>query len=181
VTGLSFIVPERRHAELLLGWRTSERVTRFMFTDITHGPAEQEIWLEAARARPDYRHWLAIERDRPIGLVNLHAIDWPARRAASGFYLGDEQASRLGGFLLPYLYNHAFFDLGFGELTALVMAENTDVLRLHGVHGYRRDGLEPGGVVKQGRRHEVHRLTLSRDSWLDQRTLHRYRAAFPWP
>jgi RimJ/RimL family protein N-acetyltransferase len=181
MSDLSFAVPGREHAALLLGWRSLPRVTRFMFTDVLHGQAEQEAWLDGVRSRADYRHWLVLQGGRPIGLVNLHAIDPARQSAASGFYIGEESARPLGGFVLPYLYNHGFFDLGFLTMTAQVMAENVEVLRLHRLHGYRDEGPQPEGVVKNGTRHAVHRLTLSREAWAEQPRLHRYRAAFPWP
>jgi RimJ/RimL family protein N-acetyltransferase len=181
MTDLTFVVPDPRHAALTLGWRMSPRVTRFMFTDPNHGLDQQRAWLEASRAREDYRHWLVLDRGRPFGLVNLQAIDWKARRAASGFYIGEDWARPLGAFVLPYLYNHGFLDLGFEAMTAEVMEGNEEVLRLHALHGYREDGFDAGRVVKNGVEYGVHRLMLEREAWLGQPRMQRYRTAFPWP
>lgn len=181
VAGLRFVVPGVEHAALVLGWRTKPWVTRFMFTDVTHGLPEQQQWMLAALARQDYRHWLVMDGDRPIGLVNLQDIDWAGKESASGFYVGEEDARPLAGFFLPYLYNHAFGDLGFAAMTALVMAGNDDVLRLHRAHGYVDEGMLEGGVVKNGGIHQVHRLRLTREGWGSRKAYQRYRADFPWP
>lgn len=178
---LRFAVPGEQHAALILGWRTQPRITRMMFSDVSHGVDEQRQWLRAAVLRPDYRHWLALDGDRPIGLANLQDIDWERRESASGFYVGEEDANPLAGFILAHLYNHAFHRLGFVAMTAQVMAENTDVLRLHRAHGYVDDGMVEGGVVKNGIRHDVHRLRLTREAWMAKRAYQRYRAEFPWP
>lgn len=181
MAGLRFVVPGPDHAALVLGWRTQEWVTRFMFSDVRHGVAEQEQWMRDALSRPDYRHWLVMDGDRPIGLVNLQGIDWQGRESASGFYVGEEDARPLAGFFLPYLYNHAFHVLGFVAMTALVMDGNDDVLRLHRAHGYDHQGMVEGGVVKDGVAHAVHRLRLRREAWGTKAAFQRYRAEFPWP
>lgn len=177
---LSFLVPGAEHAELTLRWRKAPRVTRFMFTDVTHGIAEQTAWLERSRSREDYRHWLVVAKERPIGLVSLQEIDWLGRTSASGFYVGEDDALPLGGFVLPYLYNHAFFELGLITMFAEVVEGNDDVLRLHALHGYAPLP-ERRRVVKNGRTLLVHRLRLDREAWDEKRALHRYRAEMPWP
>ncbi|HYG87173.1 MAG TPA: GNAT family N-acetyltransferase [Azospirillum sp.] len=176
-----FIVPQQEHAALILSWRTSQRVTRYMFTDVVHGLPEQEAWLRRCLERTDYRHWLVVHGDRPIGLVNLQDIDWAARCSASGFYIGEEEFLPLGGFILPYLYNHTFTELGFTTMTAEVMEGNIDVMRLHRVHGYVEEEPRPGGIEKDGIVYPVRRFRLTREAWQAQRNFQRYRAAFPWP
>lgn len=181
MAALRFVVPRSSDAALTLRWRTQPWVTRFMFTDVDHGVAEQEQWLTRALSRADYRHWLVVDGERPIGFVNLQDIDWDRKESASGFYVGEEDARPLAGFFLPYLYNHAFDTLGFSAMSALVMDGNDDVLRLHRAHGYEALGLVDGGVTKNGIVHPVHRLRLTRNAWRAKTVFQRYRADFPWP
>lgn len=178
---LAFVVPGPEHAALILKWRTTPRISRYMFTEVRHGLPEQEAWLRACPSRSDYRHWLILHGGRPIGLINLHGIDWARRQAQSGFYLGEEDALRLGGFVLPYLFNHAFLDLGFEAMLAEVMKSNAGLLAYNRGLGYIDDTPALSHVDKAGVRHDVCRLRLAREAWLRRKALQRFRAEFPWP
>jgi len=179
VSKFRFIVPEAEHAQLILDWRAKPWVADMMFNRIEHGVAEQQAWMAGCLEREDYRHWLIVAGERPIGLVNLQHIDWANRTTSNGYYIGEEDARPLGGFVLPYLYNHVFHDIGMREITAEVIADN-DIMRLNRLLG-NEETVEPGAFVRDGVAHDVIKLRLTRDKWDTMTRYKRYVAAFPWP
>lgn len=178
---LRFRPPTAEDAEKVLVWRRQDRVTRVMFTDVAPDLEQHTAWLLAGNSRQDYRHWLILHKDRPIGLINIQNLDRTKMECGSGFYIGEDEFLRLTGMVLPYLYNWLFFDHRLLAMTAEVITGNDDILRLHAAHGYRQTELRPAQVIKSGRSLAVHHLRLEREAWLAQTIWHRYRAEFPIP
>ncbi|CAK0742896.1 putative N-acetyltransferase domain-containing protein [uncultured Gammaproteobacteria bacterium] len=178
---LRFTLPTAADAQRVLSWRRQERVTRAMFSDVAPDLARHTAWLLAGTERQDYRHWLIMYRDRPIGLINLQKINRERRESGSGFYIGEDEFLRLTGVVLPHFYNWMFFDRNYRAMTAEVIAGNDEILRLHAAHGYRETALDRGRVIKNGEVFDVHHLRLEREAWLGQTAYHRYRAEFPTP
>ena len=174
----NFIIPEKQHADLILNWRRQPWVAAGMYSEITHGTAEQEQWLEDCLTREDYRHWLALANNRPIGLVNLQHIDWANKTTGNGYYMGEEDAKPLAGFIMPFLYNHAFFDLGMEVVTAEVIAGN-DIMRLNKVIGHE-ETIKKDAFTRDGKTFDVICLRLTREAWDEKTRYHRFRADFPW-
>jgi RimJ/RimL family protein N-acetyltransferase len=58
---------ETSDAEMILNWRTSPRVAKYMKTEVDHGVLEQEQWIKSCRERPDFYHWLIVHQEKPIG------------------------------------------------------------------------------------------------------------------
>lgn len=175
---LKFIVPQKEHAALILEWRRKPWVARAMYTKVDHDVSKQEEWLEACLQCSDYRHWLVVAGDRPIGLVNLHDIDWCARTCGNGYYIGEDDARPLAGFAVPFLYNYVFFDLGMEVLTGEVIADN-DIMRLNRLIGYE-ETLHEDAFERDGEMFDIIKLRLTRDDWMTKTRFHRYRADFPW-
>lgn len=173
-----FIIPEKQHADLILKWRQQPWVAQGMYTQVDHGTAEQEKWLEYCLSRDDYRHWLVLADGRPIGFTNMQKIDWINKTTANGYYLGEEDARPLSGFVPPFLYNHAFFDLGMEEVTAEVI-EGNDIMRLNRLIGHE-ETVKKDAFERDGETFDVICLRLTREVWAQKTKYHRYRAKFPW-
>ncbi len=128
---INFREVELGDAKKILDWRTSERVTNFMNSDIKYDLAGQEYWLSSNFNRPDYYHWIIQHAGEDVGLLNF--IDWDAEAKTTswGFYIGEESALGVGGLVPPYFYNFAFGVLGVDVVNAEVFYDNTSVINLH--------------------------------------------------
>ena len=165
------------HLPQVLKWRTSEEVTQFMVSDVEHDAEKQRQWFEKISADDSCRYWV-IETERPIGVINLADIDTEHCTCSWGFYVGDVQSKNLGGLVPPYLYNFIFNNLSIDSLIADVMEHNTQVKKLHKLHGYRDEGLLEEPVVKNAAVIPLRRFRLSKEQWLKKTRFHRYIAAF---
>lgn len=133
---LGFREVDLNDAEKILQWRTSDRVTRNMNTDIDNTLEQQKRWLSAKRKDESYYHWIITTGDRDIGLVSLSDIDIESKTASWGFYIGDDESIGFGGFVPLFLYDFAFRKLGLSKIVAETLYYNTHVIQLHVQHGY---------------------------------------------
>lgn len=144
---------------MVLAWRTNPRVTRYMVSDIENDLDKQVQWFKNL-SDP---YWVGYYGNRPIGVLNLQLND-----ASFGFYIGEDDATPLGGLMLPYFYNYLFANPRQHALYAEVMEGNEGVMKLHKFYGYTPVGAKKKQVEKYGKSHRVFLFRLERDKWLEQ-------------
>ena len=83
---ISFREIEIEDAKTVLNWRTSERVTKFMNSDMKYDIDAQKRWLEGSFSKPSYYHWIIQYSGKDVGLLNF--VDWnkEERTTSWGFY-----------------------------------------------------------------------------------------------
>ena len=126
-------------AKKILGWRISDRVTKYMKTDIKNDLDLQIKWLRHSFTKPNYYHWIIQHHGNDIGL--LYFSDWEPENATTswGFYIGEEKALGLGGLVAPYFHNFAFEVLKVQRVLAECFYNNTVMIDLHLKEGYKFD------------------------------------------
>jgi RimJ/RimL family protein N-acetyltransferase len=183
MSGISFRPVEAADAGMILGWRTQPRVDRFMTGEVNNDLAAQQAWLESCTQRADYCHWILQIAGVPAGLVSLAQYSAAAGTASWGFYIGEEEQLGFGGFVPPHFYNWAFGLLGLSALHIEVFFNNTAVIELHQLHGYRFAPAADRVIHKAGKEVLLVAMVLERERWNGQR-YRRFNAAFPtahWP
>ena len=150
---------------MILDWRTSEEVTRYMFTDIGYDLENQKKWFQRISDDPGSRYWLVYRDDTPFGLVNLTEIDMRNGHCYWGYYIGEPEYRILGGIIPAYVYNHVFNDLEFNKAMGMVMDGNDNIMKIHESYGCRRVGVLEKHIRKYGVFHDVHLFELLRSKW----------------
>jgi UDP-4-amino-4,6-dideoxy-N-acetyl-beta-L-altrosamine N-acetyltransferase len=148
---ISFREIEIEDAKTILDWRTSERVTKFMNSDMKYDVDAQKRWLEDSYNKPSYYHWIIQYSGNDVGLLNF--VDWNKenRTTSWGFYIGEDSALGVGGLIPPYFYNFAFDQLSVDRVLAEVFYDNTGVIDLHLKQGYVFDPIRDHVIEKSGR------------------------------
>ena len=118
-------------AKLILDWRTSSRITRFMSSDLEYNLEDQKKWISSIGFREDYYPWIITLSERPIGLLYVENLNIKRKETYWGFYIGDEEALGFGGLIPPFFYNFAFDVLGVNMVKAEVFYNNLSVIKLH--------------------------------------------------
>ena len=115
-------------AKKILDWRTSERITKFLNSDMSYDVDAQKRWLEGSFNKSNYYHWIIQHGGEDVGLLNF--VDWNRedKTTSWGFYIGEESALGLGGLVPPYFYNFAFDKLSVDKILAEVFYNNTSVI-----------------------------------------------------
>lgn len=156
---------KEEHLQQLLDWRTSDFVTRYMYTDIEYSIENQKKWFEFIRQDENGRYWIISYRAMLIGFISITEIDWNHKRGFWNFYIGEPQYSMLAGFLGAYMYNYAFSELGLEKLNGEVFAENEAVRRLHLKLGAREVGFYEKHIFKNGQWHDVYLYEMTKERW----------------
>lgn len=156
--------------EMVLAWRIKPEVADFMVTQIHNDLARQRRWFDGVRNSSAAQYWIIEYAGRPVGVINLAAIDLVNRHATWGLYLGEKLNSPIGGMIPVYFYNYVFArsDLNLHKLYGMVLETNTGMLKMHEVCGYRQVGVHLDHVWRQGRSLNVHVVELLRDTWLEK-------------
>ena len=175
---LSFREIEPEDAEMILHWRTSLRVAKFMKTVVDHGVDEQRQWILNCRKRPDFYHWLIRDQGEDIGYVSLSEYDPINKTASWGFYVGDDERARLGGWVPPPFYHFCFTHLGIERLDAEMLYFNTSVIDLHRLHGYSFTPQRDRILNKAGKDFLLIAMSLEKEIFMTGRFA-RFQADFP--
>lgn len=158
--------PNLEDAALLLEWRTRPEISRFMITDIIPDLERQRQWLTACAARDDYRHFLIVLEDEPVGYLSYSGIDHVHRHCSSGSYLiSGAKIRRVSGLLYQFILDYAFFSLNMHKITNSFLEGNDKVIAIQERIGFRRVGVQHQQVWKYGRWHDLWLFEMLRETW----------------
>lgn len=162
---MEWVQIQEEHLQLILDWRTSEVVTRYMYTDIPYSLDNQRKWLDAIRQDKHGYYWVISYREELIGFISITAIDWKSKRGFWNFYIGNMNYTMLAGFLGAYMYNYAFNELSLKKLMGEVMDINEGVRKLHIKQGAREVGKMEQHILKNGQWHDVFLFEMTKERW----------------
>lgn len=163
--GLNFKSVGVEDSELILNWRTSQRVTQFMATDVDYNLNAQVDWINNIKNRSDYLAWVIQLNGVSIGLIYLSDICWKKKTASWGYYIGNDDYLGYGGFIPPYFYNFVFNTLNFNELSAVVFYNNLSVIKMHIKFGYQFDSSRDEIIYKNNSQIKVRGMKLNKSNW----------------
>lgn len=165
---MRFIVLSEEHLEMVLKWRTSDYVTKYMYTDISYDMQKQRDWFQKVKNDVNSYYWILENKGEYIGLVSLTDINTLNKRAYWNFYMGEQKFSMLAGFIGPFLYNFAFDAFDLNKLMGEVMEDNEAVRSLHLKLGTREVGFFKDHIWKNGRFHNVYLYEMTKEDWLNK-------------
>ncbi len=117
--------------------------------------AAEEEWLRRKTAYSQTEIQLAIclrAGDRHIGNVHLTEVEWVARHACVGIFIGEEpyRSQGYGRQALRLLLRHAFGDLGLRRVYLTVLADNHRARRVYEQCGFTVEGRLRRHAYKRG-------------------------------
>ena len=152
-------------ADMILRWRMTNRVTKFMNTDVTYDLDAQNNWLLACNSKEHYYHWIILNDDVPVGLINLADYSPTDNTTSWGFYIGAEGLDACGAFIPPYFYNFLFNTLSVIRINVEVFYNNVNVIGLHLLHGYKFTPNKDRVITKNGRDILLVAMTLEKNNF----------------
>ena len=169
---------ETSDAEMILNWRTSPEIAKYMKTEVDHGILEQEQWIISCRERPDFCHWLIVHQEKPIGYISISEYNTVVKTASWGFYIGEGEHAGLGGLVPPFFYRFCFSELGIERIDAEMLYFNTSVIDLHQLHGYEFTPEHDRILKRQEKRILLVAMSLSKIRF-EEGKFNRFSADFP--
>ncbi|MGK4117193.1 UDP-4-amino-4,6-dideoxy-N-acetyl-beta-L-altrosamine N-acetyltransferase [Lysinibacillus capsici] len=176
---LEFTLLSEEYLDLIMKWRTSEHVTKFMYTDIEPDLNKQKKWFEKINKDNTQLNWVIVYKDNPIGLISLNNIDYIHEKASSGFYIGELEYSIVSSRILPYFLNFYFFEMKFNKLVIEVLSINESMLKMDYHYGFRKVGTLTQHIKKDGIYYDVEVLEILKDTWMNNyQKYHKLKAPF---
>jgi RimJ/RimL family protein N-acetyltransferase len=155
----------------LLGWRNSDRIRAMSTDDVPIDPEVHSRWFDRVLAERFDELRMVEWRARPVGVVQIEALDRAQSTAAWGCYLGDTEVPPGVGAILPLIaLGHGFGSLALRRMTAQVLSVNSNMVSVH-----RRLRIPVEGVLRRharradGHELDVHLYGVHRDEWREVR------------
>lgn len=150
--------------DMLLAWRNSPQVRRFMYSPHMIQNDEHRRWYETIRD-DNTRHPMIFMLDsKPAGFVNIGPVhsggiaDW-------GFYTDPEAEKGTGHKMGTHAIKHAFNVLGLHKICGEAVAYNTASQRFHLRLGFRQEGTLADQHFDGNDYHDVIRFGLTVGVW----------------
>lgn len=124
---------------MLLRWRNSPEVRRYMYTQHKISEAEHRAWFQCSQDNPNRHLLLAEQKGQPFGFVNIHLLDNEAQRGEWGFYLSPEATQGIGHALGITALAHAFGILKLHKLCGEALFSNKRSQRFHERLGFTQE------------------------------------------
>ena len=152
---------------LILTWRNSPDVARYMYTDHLITAEEHEKWFQTTRNDSRTRYWIITYNQQDVGLAYLYNIDRQHKRCYWGSYIANSslRGSGVGSVSEYRIIRYVFEGLNFDRLCCEVLASNTFVIEMHKQFGFVQEGYFREHVVKGGQRVNVISLAVLRKEW----------------
>ena len=166
---------EREDLPRFTAWLNQPEVANNLAQFLPFSMSDEEDWFENMRKRPREEHPLVIEIPaadgwKPVGNISLMNLDWIARSAEVGLFIGETANwdQGIGTKALRLMLRHAFQTLNLNRVFLRVFDTNP-----RGIHVYEKVGFIYEGRLRQalylnGSYHDILIMSVLRDEWLSR-------------
>jgi RimJ/RimL family protein N-acetyltransferase len=171
-TLVRIVAPAEEDAVILSRWSEDSDYLRSLDTDYARPLSTQEV---ARRLDPEQSdssrlefHVRTLDKDRLIGFVALHSIEWNNGSAKLAIGIGEPnyRGKGYGTDALRLLLRYAFDELNLYRVGLEVISNNVRAIRTYEQLGFQQEGAMRGGVLRDGHRHDILLMGILRDEWM---------------
>lgn len=147
---------EMTDLERTLKWHNDQKLYEWLVSPFRYvSRAVEEEWLRRKNIFSQSEFQLAIclkENDQHIGNIHLRDINWVARFAEVGLFIGEEEhwSKGYGSQALRLVLRHAFNDLGLRRVFLTVLENNQRAIRSYEKCGFVVEGRLRQQAFKNG-------------------------------
>lgn len=163
---------------LIMEWRMSEEVTKYMYTDPILTLEGQIKWLEYInRNKKNMKYWIIEVDDKAVGVMSINNIDLINKKASWAYYLGDISArgKGLARILECNIYDYVFEKLNLNKLYCEVFEFNESVIKIHEKFGSKIEGKFIDHIKKGDNYYNVISMAIIKQEWLSKRGAEIYK------
>ncbi len=163
---------ERADLPLFVQWLNDPQVRLYLNVDLPLSLASEEQWFEKVLQLPAEEQPLAIEvqeRDlwKPIGNTSFQHINWRARSAEIGLFIGEKAYwnKGLGTQDMLLMVRHGFETLNFHRIHLQVFADNQRAIRCYEKVGFVLEGRLRQAAYRHGGYQDILIMSMLRPEW----------------
>lgn len=163
---------ERTDLPYFVQWLNDPQVRLYLNSDLPISQAAEERWFENVLQAPPEERPLAIEVQegdawKLIGNAGFMYIDWHARSAEIGLFIGDRSYwdKGHGTQVVHLLLRHGFETLNLNRIYLRVNAENQRAIRCYEKAGFVLEGRLRQAVYRRGNYQDVLIMSVLRSEW----------------
>lgn len=162
LTLLNFHSLAPRQAAMVLRWRNSAGIRRWMYSDARISAAQHAAFMASLKKDGDNAYWLVKGPGRHwTGVIYLNRIDRAAGKAWLGIYANPESAVPGKGLaLMDALEALAFGHLGLKRLLLEVFSTNLKALAFYRKRGFRPLRVKKAALERRGKAVDVTTMEL---------------------
>ena len=165
------VAPSEGDATALARWSEDAEYLRAVDSDYARplSPEEFAFRLGPDQADPNRLefHLRTLDKDRLIGFVALHSVEWNNSVAQLAIGIGEPgyRGKGYGTDALQVILRYAFQELNLYRIGLDVIATNTRALHTYENLGFQREGCMRGAVLRDGTRTDRIYMGILRDEW----------------
>ena len=167
----------KNELELIMNWRMSDEVNRYLLTSPQLTMDGQYKWFEKLKDNKNEIWWIIWAADIPIGSMYFTNIDYENLRCyGPGWFIVEKKHLDLKQIvaLQRNCYDFVFDVLRLNRLYGDVMTENKGVIQLVKLCGLEVEGELKQHVIKDGVFHDMTLVGLTREQWKDKKKSFNY-------
>lgn len=164
---IQFLKIREEHLEKIRLWRTSEDITKYMYTDPQITSEDQKRWYQRIVQDLSRMDWVINADGMDMGVVGLYDIVPVHRRCFWAYYLAEQAAKGkgIGRAVELNVLAYVFEQLNLHKLCCEVFEWNASVVKLHQRYGSTIEGLFREHIWKRDVYHNVVRMGILRQEW----------------
>ncbi|MBR1391537.1 MAG: UDP-4-amino-4,6-dideoxy-N-acetyl-beta-L-altrosamine N-acetyltransferase [Lachnospiraceae bacterium] len=167
---------QKKDLSLVMKWRQSAEVTKYMYTDPVLTMDTQIQWFDALDKKKTEKYWVIYVEDKSIGVFSLQNIDYKNGKCEAGHYIGELTYRGKGiSFIVERnIYDYVFEKLNLNKLCWDVLSFNEAAIHLHEKCGAKIEGVRKQHIRKNNQYYDVIEMAMLRDDWDEVRKLTSY-------
>lgn len=152
---------------LIMEWRTSPNVSKYMYTDFSPDIEKQRRWFETISTDSTQKYWIINVDNEDVGLVYITSIDLINKRCVWAYYLGSPsvRGKGIGKNIELNILDYVFDTLKLNKLCCEVYVANEIVIKIHEKYGSLVEGTRRQHVFKNDQFHDIVEMAILREDW----------------
>ncbi|MDF2065814.1 UDP-4-amino-4,6-dideoxy-N-acetyl-beta-L-altrosamine N-acetyltransferase [Bacillus sp. Cr_A10] len=154
---------------LIMEWRMSPEVTKYMYTDPQLSIESQKMWYEKImNNNKREKYWIIqLNGNKDVGLLSITNIDLVNKKASWAYYLGSMEArgKGLARVLECNINDYIFEVLNLNKLCCEVFEFNETVVKIHEKFGAKIEGKLVDHICKNGKYYNVICMANFKENW----------------
>ena len=167
MSSLSFRKIRECDLEMIMNWRLSPDITKFMNTNPQLTIDKQKKWFEKISKENDSFYRVVFSGEKPCGLVSLVGWDKNNNVIHSGVYIAEKDCRSLKNILdmNMNLFAYAIEILKVNKIAMEILQNNIGQLNWIVRFGAKKEGVLRQAIMKNGQYYDLHLFSILSSEW----------------